>query len=236
MPCQLSAFETNPTNSSVSSPGSDFPFQLQRLAEANITPSTGLTDQEQTRLTAAKRTLDQNYYEVDTYIDGDLATNPMFICRQEKREDEGFEALRLLHNYLSSLYSFNETIRVLFNRSTTEGMHLMRGDFTPSSGGTSHSYYARKLCFLRGLRTDFQHGGFSCLSFDKAGELEDFGGYHLVFDTEAFVRDSGLDGPSRFLRYSNDNEQRHPLCYIGQFHQETLQDFYDDSEAWFNSV
>jgi hypothetical protein len=58
-------------------------------------------------LSVAKRTADQNYFEIGAYIDGDLATNPLFICRQEDREEEGLEALRLVHNYLSSLHSFN---------------------------------------------------------------------------------------------------------------------------------
>lgn len=210
-----------------------FEYQLQTLAGQRVTPTSRLGQQEMTRLTAAKRTLDQNYYELDEYIDGDLATNPMFICHQQNRHEEGFEALRLLHNYLSSLYSFNETVRVLFNQNAAEDVGLTQGDFTPASGGTTNSYYGRKLGFLRGLRTDFQHGGFSCLSFDKAGELGDFGGYHLVFDDEAFVEESGLDDAGRFLQDTNANEQHHPLCYIGQFHQQTLQDFYDDSEDWF---
>jgi len=211
----------------------NFAYQLQTLAGTAATPAQRLGEQDRTRLSAAKRTVDQNYYELDEYIDGDLATNPVFLCHQANRQEEGFEVLRLLHNYLSSLYSFNETVRVLFNRQTTSEYTLSQGDFTPASGGTSQSYYGRKLGFLRGLRTDFQHGGFSCLSFEKAGELGEFGGYHIVFDEPAFLQESGLDEPSRFLRHSNGQEQRHPLCYLGQFQQETLQAFYDDTVAWF---
>jgi hypothetical protein len=216
---------------SASSP--DFEYQLQKLVGRNVTPTSGLSEQDWVRFTAAKRTLDQNYYEVDKYIDGDLATNPIFICHQDEPREEGFEALRLLHNYLSSVYSFNETVRVLFNRHTEANTVLQSSDFTPASGGSDRSYYARKLSFLRGIRTDFQHGGFSCLSFEKVGELGDFGGYHIVFDREAFLNESGLDDPSRFLQQTNENEQQHPLCYIGTFHQQTLQEFYEDSGEWF---
>lgn len=212
---------------------SGFEYQLQTLLRAEIEPSSRLRDADEVRLSAAKRTVDQNYYELDEYIDGDLQTNPVFICHETRREDEGFEALRLLHNYLASLYSLNETVRTLCNRYTPDSVELTSGDFTPISGGSNRSHYGRKLGFLRGLRTDFQHGGFSCLTFDKAGEIGDFEGYQVVFDRLSFINDSGLREPERFLRWTNEAEQRHPISYIGTFHQQTLQDFYDDAEAWF---
>lgn len=212
---------------------SQFEYQLQTLARAEIRPNSRLCEDDKIRLSAAKRTIDQNYYELDEYIDGNLRTNPMFICHNDRVEDEGFEVLRLLHNYLASLYSFNETIRVLCNRYTSEGVELTAGNFTPASGGCEDSHYGRKLGFLRGLRTDFQHGGFSCLTFNSVGELGDFEGYHVVFDRSAFLNNSGLDGPNRFLRWANDNEQRYPISYIGSFHQQTLQNFYTDVEEWF---
>lgn len=216
-----------------SNSNSRFEYQLQSLIQADIKPNSRLHDADAVRLSAAKRTVDQNYYELDEYIDGNLQTNPMFICRSDRVEEEGFEALRLLHNYLSSLYSLNEAIRVLCNRYTSDTVELRSGDFTPVSGGNEQLYYGRKLGFLRGLRTDFQHGGFSCLTFNRAGELGDFEGYHVVFDRSAFISDSGLQEPGRFLRWTNEAEQRHPISYIGSFHQQTLQDFYGDVEKWF---
>lgn len=216
--------------------GSDsrFSFQVQTIAQAPIQPKSSFREQDKTRLSAAKRTLDQNYYELDEYIDGDLSENPIFICHESRADEEGFEALRLIHNYLSSLYSFNETIRVLCNQYAAESIELTSGDFTPASGGTTASYYGRKLGFLRGLRTDFQHGGFSCLRFKNGGELGDFVGYQVLFEQPAFIQESGLDDPSRFLRWTNETEQRHPLSYIGSFHQKTIQAFYDDCENWFS--
>jgi len=219
----------------VASP-SEFEYQLQTIAQTAIKPNSCLRETDGIRLSAAKRTVDQNYYELDEYIDGDLRTNPMFISRADQIQEEGFEILRLLHNYLASLYSLNEAIRVLCNHYTPDTVKLASGDFTPASGGADGSYYGRRLAFLRGLRTDFQHGGFSCLTFNKIGELGDFEGYHVVFDRNAFVSDSGLREPHRFLRLTNDAEQRHPISYIGLFHQQTLQEFYDDVESWFFST
>lgn len=214
---------------------SSYKYELQALCDAKVAPKNTLSQSASTRLTAAKRVLDQNYYEVEKHIDGDLETNPIYICPKDSREDAGFEVLRLLHNYLSSLYSFNETIRVIFNQNTTDGVELTSGSFTPASGGTEDSYYGRRLSFLRGLRTDFQHGGFSCLSFEKRGELGNFAGYHIEFDRVSFIGDSGLRDPERFLRYTNENEQRYPLCFIGEFHTGQLQAFYNDVEDWFSS-
>ncbi len=158
---------------------SNFEYQLQTLARANIDPNGCLQETDEIRLSASKRTVDQNYYEIDEYINGDLQSNPIFLCHAERVQEEGFEVLRLLHNYLSSLYSLNEAIRVLCNRYTPDSVKLNSGDFTPASGGNDNSYYGRKLGYLRGLRTDFQHGGFSCLTFEKVGELGNFEGYHV---------------------------------------------------------
>ncbi len=47
--------------------------------------------------------------------------------------------------------------------------------------------------------------------------------------------DSGLTDPNRFLRHTNTSEQQYPLCFLGQFHKNTLQTFYEDTEAWFDS-
>jgi len=235
---QLCVSETRATSETVTpeSNSSEFDYQLQALLQVEITPDRRLSEADSVRLSAAKRTVDQNYYELDEYIDGDLQTNPIFICHSDRVEEEGFEALRLLHNYLSSLYSLNETIRVLCNQYTANNCRLTSSEFTPASDGNDNSYYGRKLGFLRGLRTDFQHGGFSCLSFNKVGDLGDFEGYHVVFDQAAFINESGLREPNRFLQLTNEAEQRYPISYIGSFHQQTLQEFYNDVEQWFNSV
>lgn len=216
-----------------SSSPSGFEHHVQVLVGEPTTPRRRLADRDAVRLDAAKRTLDQNYFEIDEYVDGDLATNPMLVCPQDRRREEAFETIRLLHNYLSSLYSFNETVRVLFNDYTATGTRLRTGDFTPASGGSTRSYYGRKLSFLRGIRTDFQHGGFSCLSFEKTGELGDFGGYHVEFQRESFVEESGVDGANRFLQHTNQREQRYPLCFVDRFHRETVREFHEDTEAWF---
>ena len=47
-----------------------------------------------------------------------------------------------------------------------------------------------------------------CLSFEKVGELGEFGGYHAVSDRDAFTEESGLEEPSCFLRHSNEREQQ----------------------------
>lgn len=219
-----------------SSTDPEFEYQLQLLAQAGIVPAHRFATADEIRLTAAKRTVDQNYFELDEYIDGDLRSNPMFFCHSGSVHEQGFEVLRLLHNYLASLYSLNETIRVLCNQYTTDGTTLSSSDFTPASGGTEQVYYGRKLSFLRGLRTDFQHGGFSCFTFDKVGSLGEFEAHHVTFDRSAFIEDSGLREPSRFLQWTNQAEQRHPISYVGTFHQQTLQHFYEDVNEWFSAL
>lgn len=213
-----------------------FEYQLQQLCERPVTPTAGLSDDDQTRLTAATRTVNQNGYQLSEYVDGNLATNPIYICPEQAQQDTGFTVLRLLHNYLASLYSYNETVRVLFNEYAPEGATLTSGAFTPASGGTDVSHYSRKLSFLRGLRTDFQHGGFSCLRFTRTGTLHGFGAYHLEFDRQRFVEDSDLADPSRFLAHTNENERRRPLSFVGRFHRNAFQSFAADVNAWFDAA
>lgn len=160
----------------------------------------------------------------------------MFVCQTENREEEGFEVLRLLHNYLSSLYSLNETIRVLVNQYTDDEIELQQRQFANSNRASGLPYYGRRLTFLRGLRTDFQHGGFSCLTFEENGSLGDFGGYHVVFDRAAFIHDSGLRSPTRFLKYANKSNRQYPLCYVGLFQQQTVQEFYTNTQNWFDTA
>ncbi|GAA0282312.1 hypothetical protein [Halobacterium noricense] len=174
--------------------------------------------------------------ELDEFVDGDLKTNPVFVCQTENREEEGFEVLRLLHNYLSSLYSLNETIRVLINQHTERSVEIHQRQFANSGEHSTLPYYSRRLTFLRGLRTDFQHGGFSCLAFNRKGSLGDFGGYHVVFDRDSFINDSGLRSPEGYLKYTNESNRRYPLCYVGSFQQETVQEFYNDIEDWFGTA
>ena len=215
-----------------SSDGSNFSFQIQRIADSEIKPTDRIDAAANRRLTVAKRTIDQNYHRLDEYIDGDLQTNPIFLCQSQNRQNEGFEVLRLLHNYLSSLYSLNETIRILVNQHTSDAVDIQHGEFTGNNRDTP--YYGRRLTFLRGLRTDFQHGGFSCLEFDEQGSLGDFAGYHVIFDRGEFLDKSGLRDPQRFLRHTSQTSRRYPICYVGGFHQNTVQDFFEDTRDWFD--
>jgi hypothetical protein len=101
---------------------SECEFQIQEIAGQAVSPDRGISGSNRTRLSVAKRTLDQNYFEIDEYIDGNLETNTIFICHNEDREEEGYEELRVLHNYLASIYSFNGTIRVLFSQHSPDGI------------------------------------------------------------------------------------------------------------------
>lgn len=213
-----------------------FEYQLQQLCERAVLPTTGLSAADSRRLDIATRTVNRNNYQLTEYVNGDLVTNPIYICREEAQDDAGFTVLRLLHNYLASLYSYNETVRVLFNECAPEGTTLTSGAFTPASGGTADSHYGRKLSFLRGLRTDFQHGGFSCLRFPKVGTLHGFGAYHVEFDRGRFVAEGGLVDPGRFLAHTNENERRRPLSFVGRFHRNAFQSFAADAAAWFDAV
>ena len=104
-----------------------FEYQLQQLCQSTVLPTTHLSAADSRRLNVAIRTINQNNHRLAEHVDGDLVTNPIYICSEEAYEESGFDVLRLLHNYLASLYSYNETVRVLFDRYSPEGQTLTSG-------------------------------------------------------------------------------------------------------------
>jgi len=144
------------------------------------------------------------------------------------------EALRRVHNYLSSVYSYNMQVIDHVNEKMTDERYnkhnLLPGRETPRH---KIPKYVRKNCFLHGLRNDMQHGEYQCLRVEKEDENEDYEFYHLRFIKSNFKPrpTGGLEKSGDYLRYSTEQEREYPLTYICDFHKE-FNKFEQDLEGW----
>lgn len=205
--------------------------EAEKLLQTVVSPISKLTGSEEQRFSISKSIVDENYFELDDFIDGELRSNPVFICHTDRENESAFTVFRLLHNYLSALYSFNEHVMLLVNEKTPSTCELKRRHFIPDKDQTNVSEYARKVGFLTGIRTDCQHSDFSSLDFDQMGSVGDFGAYHLVFKRDKFVN-SSLRDPQKFLHHTNQAERNYPLSLIAMFHENEFNRFYHDCISW----
>ncbi|WP_211611450.1 hypothetical protein [Halorientalis persicus] len=142
------------------------------------------------------------------------------------------EVYRRVHNYVSSLYSYNEQIRQILNKRLNQ--HIGKDYFLPARNNKAAPEYVRRGTFLWGLRNDFQHGDYWCLSVKFERSTDDRNFYHLYFrkrDFEATPK-GDLDESGDYLSHAPDSDQKYPLPYIGDFHRNLFSEFESAFESW----
>ena len=208
--------------------------EIGKLYNESVSPRRRLSEEELHSLEAMRRIINQNYLDIEEFIDGPLDENPLFIARTDIATEATFEVYRYLHNYLASLYSFNDHLIAVVDRLSDTAAPV---SVLPRNNELC-SAYVRKISFLRGLRNDCQHGGFSSLTATEQGRLGDFSGYHIEFDRSAFVANDPIDDPAQYLAHTNDNERRYPMTFVARFHQRDLDRFYNgrssEADCWSN--
>ena len=217
---------------------SGFSSEIERLLQQRAQPEHGLSDDEEGGLARAFVILDSNYSEMVEFIaDGyDINSNPVHKAEYDTDDIEAqqAEATRLTHNYLSSLYSFNEHIKELVNRKTDGHVSMRPRHFL--SFDQRRSDYSRKLTLLWGLRIDFQHGHFLSVKYERHDVTTERVLFRQIFSKKGFVDDSPLNGMGDYLQYTNENERKLPFLFISWFHNNELEHFYDDCLDWFNQI
>lgn len=85
-----------------------------------------------------------------------------------------------------------------------------------------------------GLRNDFQHGDYWCLSVEREGSSGDESYYHLYFEKQYFeaTASGDLDDSGEYLAHAPDSDQEYPLAYIGDFHRNLFTEFENAFETW----
>lgn len=144
------------------------------------------------------------------------------------------EVYRRVHNYLASFYSYDEQIREILNRRQKQ--HIGKRKFLPDRNNHAAPRYSKRGAFLWGLRNDFQHGDYWCLSVKKVQEGSDYDCYHMKFDKTNFdaTPKGGIDDSSGYIAHAPDREYEYPLTYIADFHQRLFNDFETAFEDWYN--
>lgn len=221
----------------------------EKLLGTPCTPERQVSKNEWQNLVVSEFVAHHNFQELERFVDGSLAEGFVLVSHDSERPNLPLDAkayhrtklYRHLHNYLSSLYSFNEQVRLLINlkRGDPQEPHspLGRGAFVPEDS----TIYTQKLAFLRGLRVDVQHGDFRSVRLrrvpnpDPSLVNDDSDVYQIVFDKESF-RNGFAESPDKYLQYVSDSKLEYVTAYIEQFHKNEFGDFADQTCQWFEAA
>jgi hypothetical protein len=204
-------------------------------------PAQSVNSNDIQRLESAELVVHKNFTSLREFFDGRLKQGILVVGGNTgnipigPKQHEQMLMYRQVHNYLASVYSFNEQVRLLVNmyRGDADATNdpIRKGAFVPEKA----TLYTQKLAFVRGLRIDFQHGDFSSVKFDPVQNSELGGGdnvYRVVFDKQAF-RSGATESPDKYLQGASDEEMRYPTGYLYSFHRNHFVGFAEDTEEWF---
>lgn len=187
-------------------------------------PTQSVSANEISRIRVSANIVRQNYDALEDFVDGKIDKDALFIVHATTRQEAVSYLYGHLHNYLSSLYSFNEQMWEKVNDGTSQS-------FPKSRFTSGRSQYSEKLAFIRGLRHDVQHGEYGCLSLDCRHSVGDFRIYCIEFDEQAF-RTGSVDHPHDHLRHTSQQDRLYPLPYIATFHKQHFNGFVGDAVDW----
>ena len=223
--------------------GSSPPEKL--LGEACV-PENPITQRKIDNLESSELITHRNFHELVKFVDGPLEEGGYIIVSpDDEPEDLPLTALenqrsklhQHLHNYLASVYSFNEQVRELINLTMGDPDNstnpLQIGAFVPNT----RTLYTRKLAFIRGLRVDAQHGDFACIRSDPVPQPDcsiasgDETAYRITFDKDSF-RDGFINNPDKYLGHEPDERFEYPLAYIELFHRSYFVEFSSETREW----
>lgn len=195
-------------------------------------PSDPVTSRDLTRARSSAYIVHGNFNKLAEMCEDISTTGLVAVGSGTDKTDVENEVYRRVHNYVSSLYSYNEQIRQILNKRLDQ--HIGKDYFLPARDNKAAPEYIRRGTFLWGLRNDFQHGDYWCLSveFERSDNGHDF--YHLYFrkrDFEATPK-GNLNDSSDYLAHAPDSDQTYPLPYIGDFHRNLFSEFESAFESW----
>lgn len=192
-------------------------------------PSENVTEDEKKKLSVSRITVQGNYRELKEIITGDLGLSGLLVVQKDEDYTRKIGTLyRLLHNYLSSVYSYNEHAQSLIESKSDADITLVPNDDTT---------YTRKLAFIRGLRISAQHGDYSCLKHES---IENSSNSALSDDATAYqikFRKNGFEGTSvnnwdKYERFTHYEDRKWVLGYISEFHSSYFENFDSHLQDW----
>lgn len=195
-------------------------------------PAHSITDRDLTRARSSAYIVHGNFNNLAEICDDIQTTGYVAAKADANQSDVENEIFRRVHNYVSSLYSYNEQIRSILENRLRQ--HIRKGYFLPARDNKGAPEYVKRGTFLWGLRNDFQHGDYWCLSVERVSSEGEFSLYHLNFDKQDFeaTAKGNLDNSGDYLAHVPDSDLRYPLPYIGDFHRNLFGEFETAFEDW----
>lgn len=206
---------------------------FQRTLNLQCRPTRALLGDDADALDTIASIADLNFTTIENFVDDDPEIDPHFYTKAQNRNSSITQILTLLHNYLATVYSYNENlVEILPDYLPAHVPDPETGDFAGLSRGNT-SQYTKKYNFLLGLRTDAQHGTFSGIKVagEQVGQVRRK--HHVKFDRHEFVNGTRLDDMNQYLRHTNRREREYVVSFIAGFHRYTFQRFHDDLLEWF---
>lgn len=194
-------------------------------------PAEPITGRDLTRARSSAYIVHGNFNELTQMCDN-IQTGTVVAEKDVDKTDVENEVYRRVHNYLSSLFSYNEQIRDILNKRLSQ--HIGKRYFLPSRDNKAAPEYVKQGVFLWGLRNDFQHGDYWCLELkleETRGEKTYYQLYFIKQDFEATPK-GGLDEAGDYLCHKDDAELQYPIPYIADFHRNQFSEFENDFESW----
>lgn len=210
--------------------------RVDQLLRDAASPHLPVQQHELNRLQRSAWIVHRNFYDIDQL--GDDVVQSGMIESPDGLDERTIrtEVFKRVHNYLASLYSFNEQARAIIDDKYTDRT-IDKGDFLPNPDETrsaSAPEYIKRLVFLWGLRNQFTHEQYRCLALERESTHDGAEYFNLTFRETLYspTPKGGLEESGDYLRYSDSRDREHPLCYIGEFHQEYFNEFETDLNDW----
>lgn len=204
---------------------------IDQLLRHTKGPEVPIDDRDLTRARSSAFIVHGNFRDIVELCD-DIQTGVIVATAETDNTDVENEVYRRVHNYVTSLYSYNEQIRSILNDHLNQ--HIGKRYFLPARDERSAPEYVQKGAFLWGLRNDFQHGDYWCLSVQRERTDDGTSNYSLQFDKQSFnaTPKGNIDSAGDYLAHASDDKLRYPLPYIGEFHRNLFNEFENDFERW----
>lgn len=150
--------------------GSGSTNTIDQLLGHTSGPADPVTDRDLTRARSSAYIVHGNFNELARMCDNISTTGLIVVATGTETTDVENEIYRRVHNYVSSLYSYNEQIRQILNKHLNQ--HIGKNYFLPAPENKAAPEYVRRGTFLWGLRNDLQHGDYWCLSVQRHLDTE----------------------------------------------------------------
>lgn len=211
--------------------------EVDRLLSHSNGPQSPPDGQSATRLEYSKQIVDINFTKLRDWCD--MSTDGYIYLKEYSGQD--IDTLRVnlftdIHNYLTSLYSLIEQLHVTIDGCVADDVNKYTFLHGSSGSGRKYSPFIRKLPFAWGLRNQFTHGNYRCLTItEDDSSSEPY--LKVEFQKTQFdPRGEGeLEEVGDYLWGIGKRLEQNPMCYFGELNNDFIS-FWGDTESWFERV